>query len=127
MKLTSNARFIPKRTYGKFCIFILSLQSSVSSSGDDGAKMVRVLDGGKKKKTGAQNSKKGAVTTTLDLPREFARCKDENKTRLDLAKSNISAVPASIKELTQLSELYIYSNRLSTLPQEIGCLTKLVG
>lgn len=121
-KTSKQARYIlPLWKCGKLYLF---LQSSVSSSGDDGAKMVRVLDGGKKKKTGAQNSKKGAVTTTLDLPREFARCKDENKARLDLAKSNISALPASIKELSQLTELYVYSNRLSTLPQEIGCLTK---
>ena len=58
------------------------------------------------------------------MPREFAKCKEENKTRLDLAKSNISHVPASIKELTQLVELYVYSNRLAVLPNEIGCLTK---
>ena len=59
-----------------------------------------------------------------DLPREFARCKEENRTRLDLAKSSISHLPASIKELTQLTELYLYSNRLAILPGEIGCLTK---
>ena len=59
-----------------------------------------------------------------DLPREFAKCKEENKTRLDLAKSNISHVPSSIKELGQLTELYLYSNRLAILPSEIGCLTK---
>ncbi len=79
---------------------------------------------GKKKKTGGQTSKKSIVTTHLDLPREFAKCKEENKTRLDLAKSNISHVPASIRELNQLTELYLYSNRLAILPNEIGCLTK---
>jgi leucine-rich repeat protein SHOC2 len=58
------------------------------------------------------------------LPREFAKCREENRTRLDLAKSNISYVPPSIRELTQLTELYLYSNRLAVLPSEVGCLTK---
>ena len=46
---------------------------------------------------------------------------------MDLAKSNISHVPSSIKELGQLTELYLYSNRLAILPSEIGCLTKSVN
>ncbi len=58
------------------------------------------------------------------MGREFAKCREEGRTRLDLAKSNISVLPASIKEGTQLTELYLYSNRLSTLPNEIGCLAK---
>jgi leucine-rich repeat protein SHOC2 len=59
-----------------------------------------------------------------DLGREFAKCREEGRTRLDLAKSNISVLPQNIKDISQLTELYLYSNRLSTLPNEIGCLTK---
>ena len=46
--------------------------------------------------------------------------------RLDLSKSNISLLPPSLKDLTHLTELYLYSNRLATLPPEIGCLVNLV-
>ena len=88
------------------------------------AKKVTVEIGGKLKSIGGKANKRSAVTTSLDLPRQFSKCKEDNKRVLDLSKSNISQLPASIKELTQLTELYIYSNRLAVLPSEIGCLTK---
>ena len=100
------------------------LQEKKNSVSDTDAKKVKVEIDGKIKRPGGQTSKKSTVTTLLDLPREFARCKEENRTRLDLAKSNISHVPASIKELNQLTELYLYSNRLAVLPNEVGCLVK---
>lgn len=41
---------------------------------------------------------------------------EEGAKRLDLSKSNISSLPASLRDLTHLTELYLYSNRLATLP-----------
>ena len=84
-------------------------KNSVSDTLD--TKKVTVKIDGKTKCTGEKTSKKKPMNTTLDLPREFAKCKEEGLTRLDLAKSNISLVPASIRELTTLRELYLYSNR----------------
>ena len=34
-------------------------------------------------------------------------------------------LPASLRDLTHLTELYLYSNRLATLPPEVGCLVNL--
>ena len=64
------------------------------------------------------------IQTTIkhlqDLQKELTRVKEGGKQRLFLAKSNISSVPASIKDLNTLTEIYLYSNRLTTLPHEIG-------
>ncbi len=43
--------------------------------------------------------------------RAFLTCREEGKQRLDLSKSNISHLPSSLRELTHLTELYLYSNR----------------
>ena len=37
----------------------------------------------------------------------------------------IAHLPASVRELTELHELYLYGNKLTTLPAEVGCLTSL--
>uniref|UniRef100_A0A8C4QHQ8 Disease resistance R13L4/SHOC-2-like LRR domain-containing protein n=1 Tax=Eptatretus burgeri TaxID=7764 RepID=A0A8C4QHQ8_EPTBU len=64
--------------------------------------------------------------SNMEVMKELAKCKEQNSTRLDLAKRSITALPPSIKELTQLTELYLYGNKLPTLPDEIGCLVNLV-
>ena len=89
-----------------------------------GQKTVTVEVGGKKKKTGGTSKSKSASSASLDLSREFSKCKEDGRTRLNLSKSNISAIPSNVSQLNQLVELYLYSNRLSTLPPEIGSLTK---
>ena len=101
--------------------------SSVGQSGQTGQgqqKTVTVEVGGKKKKTGGTSKSKSSSSASLDLSREFSKCKDDGRTRLNLSKSNISAIPSNVSQLNQLVELYLYSNRLSTLPPEIGSLTK---
>ena len=45
------------------------------------------------------------------LSRAFLTCREEGRERLDLSKSNITSLPASLRELTHLTELYLYSNR----------------
>ena len=42
-----------------------------------------------------------------------------------ITKSNLSSLPVSIRDLTQLVECYLYQNKLVTLPNEIGCLVNL--
>lgn len=61
-----------------------------------------------------------------EVAKELAKCRDENATRLDLSKRSIHLLPPSVKELTLLTELYLYSNKLQSLPSELGCLSGLV-
>lgn len=61
----------------------------------------------------------------LDVAREFQRCIDNNEDRMDLSKQNITMIPASVKDCTALGELYLYSNKISFLPPEVGCLHNL--
>ncbi|KRY57589.1 Leucine-rich repeat protein soc-2 [Trichinella britovi] len=61
----------------------------------------------------------------VDLQKEFQKCKDNQNTRLDLSSSDITSIPPSIRELVQLTELFLYKNKLTTLPAEIGNLVSL--
>ncbi|KAI4893626.1 hypothetical protein NFI96_005354 [Prochilodus magdalenae] len=65
-------------------------------------------------------------SSNAEVVKELGKCRDENSTRLDLSKRSIHLLPSSIKELTQLTELYLYSNKLQSLPAEVGCLSGLV-
>ena len=76
---------------------------------------------GEKVKVPGQSKKKGTPSANLDLPRAFLTCREEGRERLDLSKSNISSLPASLRELTHLTELYLYSNR-SVIPVNCGKL-----
>lgn len=97
---------------------------------------------GKKDASGAQPGVAFSVDNTIKRPnpaagmrkkasnaeviKELNKCREENSTRLDLAKKSIHQLPASIKELTQITELYLYGNKLPSLPAEVGCLVNLV-
>lgn len=112
-------------------------------------------DGGKEAKTKGKDAKEGkkdgggappavafSVDNTIKRPnpapgtrkkssnaeviKELNKCREENSMRLDLSKRSIQMLPTSIKELTQLAELYLYSNKLQSLPAEVGCLAGLV-
>lgn len=65
-------------------------------------------------------------STNAEVVKELNKCREENAMRLDLAKRSIHVLPTSVKELTQLTELYLYSNKLQCLPVELGCLVNLV-
>ena len=71
--------------------------------------------------------KKRNPSANLDVPRAFLCNREEGQKTLDLSKSNISSLPPTLKELSHLTELYLYSNRLATLPPEIGRLVNLVN
>ncbi|XP_016121133.1 leucine-rich repeat protein SHOC-2-like, partial [Sinocyclocheilus grahami] len=65
-------------------------------------------------------------SSNAEVIKELNKCREENSMRLDLSKRSIHLLPSSIKELTQLTELYLYSNKLQSLPAEVGCLSGLV-
>lgn len=89
-------------------------------------KQVTVKLGSDSKQTKPTNTKKNNKTQpTVDIAKEFAKAKEENKTTLNLSKNNITVVPSSIKDLTNLVELYLYGNKINMLPPEIGNLTQL--
>jgi leucine-rich repeat protein SHOC2 len=91
---------------------------------DTGMKQVTVkLDAKQSKPT---NTKKNNKTQPdVDLHKEFTRAKDEGIVRLNLSKNNITVIPSSIKECPHLVELYLYGNKIASLPPEIGYLTQL--
>ncbi|VDM25701.1 unnamed protein product [Toxocara canis] len=60
-----------------------------------------------------------------DLQRELQKCRDNDEKRLDLSSSDIISIPASIRDLVQLTELFLYKNKLTALPNEIGNLVNL--
>lgn len=71
------------------------------------------------------SKKKGSIQADLDVSKELCRCRDQGATRLDLSKSSITVLPASVRELSHLVEFYLYGNKLSTLPEELGSLVNL--
>lgn len=81
---------------------------------------------GDAKQTKPTNSKKNTKSQPdVDLNKEFLKARDEGISRLNLSKNNITIVPPSIKECSHLVELYLYGNKISALPSEIGVLTAL--
>ncbi|CEF71253.1 Leucine-rich repeat protein SHOC-2 [Strongyloides ratti] len=61
-----------------------------------------------------------------DIIKEIQKCKESGSTRLDFNSASIESIPPVIGELYgQISELFLYKNKLSTLPSEIGHLTNL--
>uniref|UniRef100_A0A915NPE8 Leucine-rich repeat protein soc-2 homolog n=1 Tax=Meloidogyne floridensis TaxID=298350 RepID=A0A915NPE8_9BILA len=60
-----------------------------------------------------------------DINRELTRCRESGETRLDLNSSELTSIPNSIQSLTQLTELFLYKNKLSSLPPAVGQLINL--
>lgn len=81
------------------------------------------LDAKQSKPTNTKKNNKSQPD--VDLNKEFIRARDEGITRLNLSKNNITIIPPSIKECSHLVELYIYGNKIASLPPEIGNLTQL--
>ncbi|EHB05959.1 Leucine-rich repeat protein SHOC-2 [Heterocephalus glaber] len=64
--------------------------------------------------------------SNTEVTKELTKCREENSMCLDLSKRSIHILPSSVKELTQLTEIYLYSNKLQSLPAEVGCLVNLM-
>ncbi|TPP66505.1 Leucine-rich repeat protein SHOC-2, partial [Fasciola gigantica] len=61
-----------------------------------------------------------------DALKEIGRCREDATSRLDLSKGQLHSVPINIRDLAvHLKELYLYSNKLVSLPDEIGSLVLL--
>lgn len=73
-------------------------------------KKVTVQVGDRYKGTG-QSSRRRMPAANPDIGRAFLTCKEEGTQRLSLSKLNIQNIPPSVKDLTHLTELYLYSNR----------------
>ena len=105
-------------------------QKKFSSASLSGSEMVRpkvvtVKHPESNKPKPTVKKSKQPIQADLDVTKEFVRCKDEGLTRLDLSKSNITHLPPTLRDLTHLSELYLYGNKIVSLPTEIGCLVSL--
>ena len=60
-----------------------------------------------------------------DISKELAKCRNQGDLRLDLSKTQLTLLPASIRDVSKVQELYLYGNKLMSLPSEIGFLTDL--
>merc|ERR1711962_803683 len=101
----------------------ISSQRPSQSAEAEGKRVQVQMENGKWKEA---PKKKRNPSANLDVPRAFLCNREEGQKTLDLSKSNISSLPPTLKELSHLTELYLYSNRLATLPPEIGSLVNLV-
>ena len=81
------------------------------------------LDAKQSKPTNTKKNNKSQPD--VDLNKEFIRARDEGILRLNLSKNNITIIPPLIKECQHLVELYLYGNKIASLPAEIGNLTQL--
>jgi len=94
----------------------------VSRSSQSRHVMVLPPDQSKPKPTGSRRQ----TVNASDIGKTIQKCKDEAVERLDVSRSQLTMLPPSIRELTNLRELYLYQNKLTTLPLELGCLTELI-
>lgn len=88
----------------------------------DAQKQVTVKVGSDTKQT---KPTKKATKPACDVNKEIQKAKEENKRTMNLSKCNLQIIPNSIKELTNLVELFLYGNKIAVLPPEIGQLTQL--
>lgn len=100
-------------------------KSSISSSSDTAKpKQVMIHSPGQHKPKPAITRKK-TTQSGQDVEKKIQKCKEENLKHFDLIKSNLSTLPPSIRDLTQITECYLYQNKFTSLPSEIGCLENL--
>jgi leucine-rich repeat protein SHOC2 len=63
--------------------------------------------------------------TPAELEKLIAKARDEQWSVIELRGAGITALPESICELTNLTKLYLYGNKLKRLPESIGQLINL--
>lgn len=88
-------------------------------------KQVTVKHPDRSKAKPTTSRKKVSAQMDIDIERELQSCRESEAKRLDLTKCSITCLPASIRDLHHLQEIYLYQNKLVTLAPEIGELTNL--
>ncbi|KAF6778175.1 hypothetical protein AHF37_02378 [Paragonimus kellicotti] len=98
---------------------------NTSNASDNSRKSVSVLPhDGKKFKISSRSSLKKQKPP--DLSKELSECRDSQSPVLDLSNEELQQLPSGVfDDLTWLTELYLYENKLSSLPPSIGRLTNL--
>lgn len=69
--------------------------------------------------------KKYSAQSGNDAEKLIQNCIQDGSKRLDLTKGSLTVLPPSVKDLTHLTEFYLYKNKLTCLPNEIGNLVNL--
>jgi len=98
------------------------LSAEHSSKGVVHKKSVKYPDMNTTKKSKNKKTDKASVQ---EAQKKINRCKEAHDQRLDLSKMDLATLPTSVKDLHQLSDFYAYKNKLSKVPDEIGCLINL--
>ncbi|CAK8688233.1 unnamed protein product [Clavelina lepadiformis] len=70
-------------------------------------------------------NKKQNKAMAHEVQKKINRCKEMQEKRLDLSKLDLVALPTTIKDMPQLTELYLYKNKLTKVPDELGSLNHL--
>ena len=70
-------------------------------------------------------TKKHDKATVQEVHRKISECKEKQSHRLDLSKLDLVILSSSFKDLTQLTELFLYKNKLTKIPDDIGILVNL--
>uniref|UniRef100_A0AAF5DHB9 Disease resistance R13L4/SHOC-2-like LRR domain-containing protein n=1 Tax=Strongyloides stercoralis TaxID=6248 RepID=A0AAF5DHB9_STRER len=106
--------------------------SSISNRSKSPSAFIEKLSNFARGKYRSSLNEKSSSANTLenklrkDIIKEIQKCKESGSTRLDFNSASIESIPPVIGELYgQISELFLYKNKLSTLPSEIGHLTNL--
>lgn len=89
-------------------------------------RQVTVTQPGGNKPKPTTTRKKTSGQVDIDAEKEISKCRDEKAKRLDLTKCSLTSIPSCIKDLAaHLQEIYLYQNKLSSLPIELGYLVHL--
>ena len=70
-------------------------------------------------------NKKQNKAMAHEVQKKINRCKEMQEKMLDLSKLDLVALPTTIKDMPQLTELYLYKNKLTKVPDELGSLIHL--
>uniref|UniRef100_H2Y1A8 Disease resistance R13L4/SHOC-2-like LRR domain-containing protein n=3 Tax=Ciona intestinalis TaxID=7719 RepID=H2Y1A8_CIOIN len=74
-------------------------------------------------KSGKQ--KKHSKAMAHEMQKRVSKCKDNQDTRLDLSQLDLTSLSTTIKNMTQLCEIFLYQNKLAKVPDELGQLVNL--